>query len=139
MSDDAWDLDPDNSTDRLYANLFGAPDPPPALPAERPLDEILASRTHVRVLRVLITLDRHMNLSGRGVARKAGVSRGRVLTVLRHLGSLGIVTITWTPHAALYRMADASPLVPALRSLFLWEREHEGERGPGATSKVDLS
>jgi len=111
--------------ERLYEELFDPPGQPPALPAERPLDHVLASRTHVRVLRVLLTLDRHLNLSGRGVAERAEVARARTLTVLRHLASLGVVTINQTPHAAIYRVDDRSSLVPGLRSLFLWERDNQ--------------
>jgi len=95
----------------------------PTLPKDRPLDEVFASRTHVRVLRVLVTLDRHINLSGRDTARRAEVSHGRALTVLRHLASIGAVTSTVGPHATIYRLADHGPLAPALRALFLWERE----------------
>jgi len=109
----------------LFEELFGPSKRPPSLPTERPLDEVLASRTHVRVLRVLLTFDRHLNLSGRGVAARAGVARGRTLQVLRHLASMGIVSINRTPYAAIYRIDDRSPLAPALRSLFLWERDME--------------
>ena len=125
------DLDLEGDAERLFQELFGEK-PLPQLPADRPLDDVFASRTHVRVLRVLIALDRHLNLSGRGVAARAGVARARVLAVLRHLASIGVVTTTWTPEMAIYRADDRSALMPALRSLFLWERELKDTPPPGS-------
>ena len=118
-----WELEGEERAEALYKEVFAEPKPPPELPKERPLDDVLASRTHVRVLRVLVTLDRHINLSGRDTARRAGAAHGRVLAVLRHLSSIGVVTAAVTPHATIYRLADTSPITPALRALFLWERE----------------
>jgi hypothetical protein len=71
--------------DRLLEEALGPPPTPPPAVTGRMLDGILASRTHVRVLRVLVTLDRRMNLSAAEVARRAGASPGRVLEVLRQL------------------------------------------------------
>ena len=118
-----WELEGEERAEALYKEVFAESKPPPELPKEHPLDDVLASRTHVRVLRVLVTLDRHVNLSGRDTARRAEVAHGRVLAVLRHLGSIGVVTAAVTPHATIYRLAEESPIAPALRALFLWERE----------------
>jgi hypothetical protein len=65
----------------------------------RTLDEVLSSRTHVRVLRVLVALDRRINLTARDLARRATAS-----------------------HAAIYCLAEEHPLVGAVRSLFDQER-----------------
>lgn len=94
----------------------------PPTAGERALDEILGSRTHVRVLRVLTEVSGHINLSGRRVATLAGVARARCLQVLRDLAGLGVVRITWTTIHAVYRLADDHPLFVALHALFAAER-----------------
>lgn len=95
--------------------------PPPAVTA-RTLDGVLASRTHVRVLRVLVALDRRINLTARDVARRAGASSGRVLQVLGELVSVGVVTAHRTPTHAIYCINGDHPLTDAVRSLFDEER-----------------
>jgi hypothetical protein len=108
--------------DRLLEEVLGPPIPLPREVTPRALDDILASRTHVRVLRVLVALDRHMNLTGGEVARRASASPGRVLQVLRQLCSVGIVTAHRTPTHAIYCLAESHPLIGAVRSLFDEER-----------------
>lgn len=122
-----WELEGDARAAELERlleeEISAAEKPPPALPKERPLDEVFASRSHVRILRVLVTLDRHINLTGRDAAKRAGVAPGRALAVLRHLGRMGVVADTVTLTHTIYRLADKRPIAPALRALFLWERE----------------
>jgi hypothetical protein len=107
--------------DRLLEEALG---PPPTLPevTAGTLDGILASRTHVRVLRVLVALDQRMNLSAAEVARRAGASAGRVLEVLRQLTSMGMVTAHRTPSYSIYCLSERHPLTGAIRSLFQQER-----------------
>lgn len=106
----------------LEKYLGPGPRRPPRV-SSRTMDDVLASRTHIRVLRVLTRLDRKVILTARDVARRGGASHGRVLEVLRHLSSLGLVTASWTPSHAIYRLADEHPLADAVRSLFDQEQQ----------------
>src|SRR5687768_5333763 len=104
--------------DRLLEEALGPPPTPLPQVTTRTLDEVLSSRTHVRVLRVLVALDRKMNLTARELARRAAASHGRVLEVLRQLSSLGIVTTYRTPSHTIYWFTEEHPLAGAVRSLF---------------------
>ncbi|HEX6209050.1 MAG TPA: hypothetical protein VF058_11925 [Actinomycetota bacterium] len=95
---------------------------PPAPPGPRALDDVLATRTHVKVLRVL-TLDRSYNFTARGLARTAETSRTRALDVVRHLGSIGMLIGHHTHTHSIYRIRDTHPLTPALTVLFEVEAE----------------
>lgn len=107
--------------EELRRKLFG---PPPPLPGVSPsaLDEVLASRTHVRVLRVLVFDGDRINLTARDVARRANASHGRVLEVLRQLASLAMVRTQWTPSHAIHHLTEEHPLTQAIRFLFEEER-----------------
>jgi len=89
--------------------------PPP--PGPRALDDVLATRTHVRILRVL-TLESTYNFTARGLAQAAEISRSRTLEVVRHLDSLGMLATAVTHTHSIFRLADSHPLRPALTSLF---------------------
>ena len=91
--------------------------PPPPAPGPRALDDVLATRTHVKVLRVL-SLDRAYNFTGRSLAHVAETSPSRTLEVVRHLSSLGMLAAHRTHTHAIYRIADTHPLTPALTVLF---------------------
>lgn len=90
---------------------------------DSPLDDFLASRSHVRALRVLTLLGDDINLTGRDVARRAEMSRTRALEVLGELVGTGAVAkypgATW----AIYRIDASNPLASALRALFEAERD----------------
>ena len=90
---------------------------------DMPLDDLLASRSHVRVLRVLIWFGDDINLTGRDVARHAGISHTRAQEVLQTLIAAGVVTryreATW----AIYELNAQSKLAPLVRSLFKRERQ----------------
>ncbi len=91
--------------------------------SNRPLDEILASRSHVRVLRVLGLLGNDINLTGRDIARRAGISRTRTQDMLDELVAIAVVAkypgATW----AIYEINDDHPMAEAIRSLFQAERQ----------------
>jgi hypothetical protein len=121
-------VDPEiDRIDLLLEEVLGPPPEPPSSPkvTARSLDHILGSRTHVRVLRVLVALDRGINLTARGVARRAAASHGRVLETLRNLVSAGIVTAHRTPTHSIYCLSDDHPLTAPVRSLFDTERNHD--------------
>ena len=109
--------------DRLLEEVLGpAPEPPARRVTARYLDQVLGSRTHVGVLRVLVALDRGVNLTARGVARRATASHGRVLETLKHLVSARIMTGHRTPTHSIYCLSDDHPLTAPVRSLFDTER-----------------
>lgn len=84
----------------------------------RPLDEVLGSRSHVRVLRALIIKDPGENLGLRDVARLAGVSHSRTLRVLRELQPAGVVIGHKTRWGTIYELNDDHFLAPQLWTLF---------------------
>jgi DNA-binding transcriptional ArsR family regulator len=109
--------------DRRLEEILGPPlSPPPAAVNGRILESVLASRTHVRVLRVLVGLGNGRNLTARELARRAEASHGRVLEVLGQLTAAAVVTAQKTPTHGIYRLAEAHPLADVVRSLFDHER-----------------
>jgi hypothetical protein len=117
----------DDEINRRLEEIFGPPTIPPRL-TTRTLDDILASRTHVRVLRVLVAEEGRTNLTARDLARRAKASRARVQEVLRHLCSLGLVCALRASTHTIHHLAEEHPLTCAVRSLFDEERRTgEGE------------
>jgi hypothetical protein len=118
----------DEEIDRRLEDIFGPPPGPPKT-GPRALDAILGSRTHVRVVRVLVAAN-GTNLSVREIARRAISARGRVLEVLRQMDEVGFLTGDRTPTHIVYRLRSDHPLATPVRCLF--EREHhEGGRRTG--------
>jgi hypothetical protein len=109
--------------DRLAAEIFGQPLDETREVGDRPLDDILASRGHLRVLRVVSLVGDEVNLTGRDIAGRGGISRARAQDVLRELVSAGIVKqhrgATW----AIYEINGESPIAPLIRALFEAERD----------------
>jgi hypothetical protein len=113
----------DDEIRRRLEEIFGPPPRPQRLAlTSRTLDDILASRTHVRVLRVLVAEGRRTNLTGRDLARRAKASHGRVLQVLRQLCSSGLVRAYHDSTYSLYYLDEEHPLTRAIRFLFDEER-----------------
>lgn len=107
-----------------------------------PFDGILSTSTKVRVLRVLSPLRR--GISGREVARRAGVSRA-VMGALEELVDLGVVTRHEATGQHLYALNRGNYLTPTLLELFQSEERRVeaiyadvrealqgGEAAPGA-------
>jgi hypothetical protein len=111
-------MDDDMELDRLLENVLGPPPEtsPPGVKA-RALDDILGSRTHVRVLRELVVAE-DTNLTVREIARRAMTSHARVLAVLRQLTSVGFVTHQRTLTHAVHQLREDHPLASPMRSLF---------------------
>ncbi len=84
----------------------------------RPLDEVLASRSHVRVLRALIKKDPQENVGVRDVARLAGVSHPRTAQVLAALSESGLILQRATRWGPLYDLNHEHFLAPQLWTLF---------------------
>jgi len=88
---------------------------------ERPLDDIFASGTHIKVLRALSGLAPEMSVSGRDIARRAGVSHPRAIRVLASLNGQGLVTVQRLPRRDLYRLNRRHVLAPELLRLIARE------------------
>lgn len=80
-----------------------------------PLDQILGTRSKLRLLRALAPL--HRPVSGREAARLAGVSR-QAISVLDDLASAGIVRRQETAGQNLYLFNRDDRLAPAILHLF---------------------
>jgi hypothetical protein len=111
----------EDEIDRRLEEVLG-PRPTQPRVTSLSLDDLLASRTHVRVMRVLVALGDDINLTAGDVARRANASNGRVLEVLRQLTSLAMMQTHWTPSHAIHRLAEEHPLTQAIRFLFDEER-----------------
>jgi predicted nucleotidyltransferase len=85
---------------------------------EEPLNDIFASASHVRVLRALYGLPSEMGVSGRDLARRAGVSHPRANQVLADLTEQGLVTMQRLPRTDLYRANQRHVLAEPLINLF---------------------
>lgn len=109
-------LTPEQWRELEAVGLPAIPEPPPP-PGPRTLDHVLATRTHVRILRVL-TLDRNYHFTVRGLARAAQTSPSRTLEVVRHLSAIGMLAASHTATHSIYRLSDPHPLRPALTFLF---------------------
>lgn len=113
----------EDQADALLDEIFGETVTESAAMKDRPLDTLFASRSHVRILRVLALLGDDVNLTGRDLARRADISHSRTQEVLSQLLETGVVTqyseATW----AIYELNRSSPLAPLVRSLFQHERQ----------------
>lgn len=83
-----------------------------------PLDDVLGTRSHVRVLRTLHRLLPGIALSGRDVARRSGVSHPSATAGLRDLTELGLVRVRRARQADYYEMNRDHVLAGDLARLF---------------------
>lgn len=87
----------------------------------RSLDDFLANKSHVRVLRALFALPTGFAVSARETARRAGISHPRASASLRALAAQGLVKIHTVPRAALYTVNVRHLAARPLKRLFEWE------------------
>ncbi len=85
---------------------------------EAPLDDALATASHVRVLRTLCEMPLRAPASGREIARRAGLSHPTATKVLRDLEHQGLVRAQRQVGAEGYRLNDRNLLVRPLKELF---------------------
>ncbi len=113
----------DEEADAMLAEIFGEPLTEPRPPSDTPLDDLFASRSHVRVLRALALHGDDVNLTGRDVARHAEISHTRAQEVLRELVAAAVVNrlrgATW----AIYMLDNSSALARLVRAVFAQERQ----------------
>lgn len=86
------------------------------------MDDLFGSRAHVRVLRVLSELPKGMPLSGREVARRAGLSHTQATAVLASLAEQGITRRRTRARLNLYELNTKHEVVPRLKQFYRWER-----------------
>lgn len=90
---------------------------------EQPLDDLFASRSHVRVLRALVDLPEGLAVSARELGRRAGISHPRAGEVLAELLGQGVVLVHRRLRANAYRLNEQHVMTARLRQLFGWEAE----------------
>ena len=98
-----------------------------------PLNDLFATGSHVRVLRALDGLPGGAGVSGRELARRAGVSAPTAREALASMVDQGIVHVTRSLGTAAYRLNPHHVLVALVRELFA------RERSAGADLDRDLS
>jgi predicted nucleotidyltransferase len=86
-----------------------------------PLDDLFQSHSHVRLLRALYGLPAQVAVSGRDLARRAGLSHPTASKILASLAQVGIVRVRRAPHAGYYELNRGHVLSEPLRDLFQWE------------------
>lgn len=87
-----------------------------------PLDDIFSTGSHVRVLRALFNLlPKGLSVSGREIARRAGVSNPTAQSVLSSLSDQGLLLITRSLRVTYYRLNSDHVLAPVIADLFAHE------------------
>lgn len=89
----------------------------------RPLDELLASAGHLKVIRALFALPDGVSFSGREIARRASLAPHRTSAILSQLADHGLVFVTRAPRLALYELNRSHVVAGALGRLLQWEEE----------------
>jgi DNA-binding transcriptional ArsR family regulator len=88
---------------------------------EQPLDDAIGALSLVRILRTLALAPPELNLTGRGVARRAGISHPQASRSLRSLARQGLVVERRFGTYALYEFNRRHVLAGPLRMLFEFE------------------
>ena len=85
---------------------------------DRPLDDVLETQGHVRVLRALAGLPHDFSASARDLARRAGVAHTTAARVLRGLADQRLARVQHVGRADLYQLNDDHILASEIRTLF---------------------
>ncbi|TMF81146.1 MAG: hypothetical protein E6I18_03875 [Chloroflexi bacterium] len=91
------------------------------------LDDVLASRSHIRILRALDAIPEGLGMSVRDLARRAGVTHPRASEVLSSLAQLGVTSRQRAGRADLYQLNRAHLLYGLVHELFRQEAEVDAE------------
>lgn len=91
------------------------------------LDDVLASRGHLRILRALDALPEGLGVSARDLARRAQVAHNRASEVLSSLTQLGLARVQRAGRADLYQLNREHALYYALHQLFDQETKVQTE------------
>jgi len=82
------------------------------------LDDVFASRGHLRLLRALDALPEGLSVSARDLARRADVVHNRASEVLTGLSEIGVAHVQRAGRADLYTFNRRHVLYPGLHALF---------------------
>ncbi|HZP94744.1 MAG TPA: nucleotidyltransferase domain-containing protein [Candidatus Limnocylindria bacterium] len=85
------------------------------------LDDLFRTGSHIRVLRVLHDLPHGVGVSGREIARRAGLSAPTARDVLAALVEQGVVRVQRSLKNASYRLNEEHVLVAPLHELLAYE------------------
>src|SRR5712692_1373742 len=88
---------------------------------DRPLDDVFATGSHVKVLRALYALTAGLAVSGRDIARRAAISHPRAAKVLAQLSDLGLATVRHVPPADVYEANRDHALAAMFTEMFKLE------------------
>ncbi len=88
---------------------------------ETPLDQVLETGGHVRVIRALVALPPRFAASARDIARRAGVAHTTASRVLQSLAAQRLVRAEHVARADLYQLNDDHVLARRVRELFASE------------------
>ena len=91
------------------------------------LDDVIASRGHLRVLRAADALPAGLEVSARDLARRAGLAHSRVLRILSDLAGARILTVHRVGRSDLYEVNRKHVLYVPLHALFAREAALTGE------------
>jgi len=91
------------------------------------LDDVFASRGHVRVLRALDVLPEGLAVSARDLARRADVVHNRASEVLTELTELGLAQVQRAGRADLYQLNRRHVLYPGTHALFAQEAKVQAD------------
>ena len=103
---------------------------------QEPLDDLFATGSHVRVLRALDALPGSVAVSGRELARRAGVSQPTAREVLGSLERQGLLTVGRSLRRDSYRLNPEHVLAPVVRDLFERERSVPADLERGVVDAV---
>ena len=91
------------------------------------LDDVLASRGHLRILRALDALPEGLGVSARDLARRAEVAHNRASEVLNDFTGLGLTRVQRAGRADLYQLNRRHVLYEAVHELFGQEAQVQAE------------
>lgn len=85
------------------------------------LDDVLASRGHLRILRALDALPEGLAVSVRDLARRADITHPRTSEILTSLTEVGLTIVQRAGRADLYQLNRDHAIYPAIHALFAEE------------------
>ena len=95
--------------------------------AQTALDDIIASRGHLRILRAADAVPAGLEVSARDLARRAGLAHSRVLRILSDLAGGRILTVHRVGRSDLYQINRKHVLYTPLHALFAREARLTGD------------
>lgn len=88
---------------------------------DKPLDDILGTGGHLKVLRALFALPEGVPFSGREIARRAELAPHRTSAILSDFADSGLVLVSRAPRLALHQLNRRHAASEALGRLLQWE------------------